>query len=179
VQAKPRKGCDKAHPCVQYTDAFPKAKWNEKTWNYNSEGVAHIGLFPDALRDLEGQTGGAPLVDALFNGAEGFAVMWERAEAVGKSVPAPASNGMKITSAQYGKNCGIQSPKSNFTKFVAQQCTDLAKCNYEFTWAPWGGDPNPSLCKKEIDISYTCGTKSMRTKVMHEKTPQTVKLACP
>lgn len=76
-------------PCVAYSDDFPKAKMGKKEWDYNTEGVAHIGLFPDFLRKVE-LRGAKDVVDKLFEGAEAVAVMWERAETVGKAVKAAA-----------------------------------------------------------------------------------------
>jgi len=180
VQPSPRKGCDAAHPCVTYNASFPAPKFGSKTWNYNKDGVAHVGLFPDVLRDIEGQNGGRQVVDALFNGAEAFAVMWERAEKVGKSVAPPdTANKIAISSARYGANCGIAASKGNITSWVGKQCNEASACDYEFTWAPWGGDPSPSMCQKQIVIEYKCGTKTKKAEVMHTKTPQKVRLTCP
>lgn len=74
-----------AKACVDYS-SFPMAKMGTRSWNYNEEGVVHIGLFPDFLKHIEGLPGGPRLVDQLYNGAEGFAQMWAKAEAVGRSV---------------------------------------------------------------------------------------------
>jgi microsomal dipeptidase-like Zn-dependent dipeptidase len=75
--------------CVKYDASFPMAKWERpgstKTWNYNTDSVAHIGLFPDFLRHVENE-GGKDIVNKLFDGAEGVADMWERAESVGRKV---------------------------------------------------------------------------------------------
>ena len=56
---------------------FPQASLGLRTWDYNEEGVAHYGLMPDYLREVE-LIGGAEDVDALFDGAERFAQMWAR-----------------------------------------------------------------------------------------------------
>lgn len=73
--------------CVKYDASFPMAQMGAKRWNYNTEGVAHIGLFPDFLKHVE-NSGGKDIVNKLFDGAEGVAVMWERAESVGQRVKA-------------------------------------------------------------------------------------------
>jgi microsomal dipeptidase-like Zn-dependent dipeptidase len=75
----------KGAACVQYSEAFPRAQMGTKQWDYNLEGVAHIGLFPDFLRKVE-LLGGHDIVNKLFDGAEAVAVMWERAEKVGRQV---------------------------------------------------------------------------------------------
>jgi hypothetical protein len=83
----PRPEACKGANCVQYSAAFPKARMGNKEWDYNRDGVAHIGLFPDFLRKVE-LLGGRDIVDKLFTGAESVAVMWEQAEKVGKEVAA-------------------------------------------------------------------------------------------
>lgn len=178
VQPRPRAGCSPQKPCVTYSSSFPQPQHGSKTWDYNRDGVAHIGLFPDLLRDIEGQKGGPAIVDTLFDGAEAFAVMWERAERIGRTVPEATSSGMSIVKAEYGRNCGLSASKANIKSWVSEQCVGKQRCTYNFTWAPWGGDPSPSLCKKEIDITIRCGSSNKRTKVMHERTPQGVSLRC-
>jgi microsomal dipeptidase-like Zn-dependent dipeptidase len=176
IQPRQRAGCSKGKTCVTYDANFPKPG----KWDYNNDGVAHIGLFPDVLRDVETQPQGAQVVDALFNGAEAFAVMWERAESLKSHADAgTTSNGITVTKAEYGRNCGITASKANITSFVTAQCLGKTSCDYEFTWAKWGGDPAPNLCSKEIVISYKCGTNSKTKKVMHTKTPQKIRLSCP
>ena len=78
-------------PCVQYNASFPQARMGEKVWDYNRDGVAHIGLFPDFLKHVENLPGGAPLVNKLYNGAEAFARMWEKAGQVSKKILPPSS----------------------------------------------------------------------------------------
>ncbi|QSX77508.1 membrane dipeptidase [Agrilutibacter solisilvae] len=46
-----------------------------KVWNYNNEGMAHYGLLPDFLEDLNNV--GTDLAP-LYGGAESFARMWEQ-----------------------------------------------------------------------------------------------------
>jgi microsomal dipeptidase-like Zn-dependent dipeptidase len=75
----------KPDKCVKYDASFPMARMGTKTWNYNDDGVAHIGLFPDFLRAVEND-GGRDVVNKLFDGAENVATMWERAESVGRKV---------------------------------------------------------------------------------------------
>ncbi len=73
---KPRQAC-RTKPCVVYSSQFPAASLGAKSWDYNTEGMAHYGLLPDFLRDVEGLPNGKPMVDKLFGGAEQLARMWE------------------------------------------------------------------------------------------------------
>lgn len=68
---------------ITYGPSFPMARMGSRTWDYNKEGVAHIGLFPDFLRDVE-LSGGRDVVNKLFDGAEGVAKAWEKAETVSR-----------------------------------------------------------------------------------------------
>ena len=72
--------------CVQYVGAFKKEHTGSKDWDYNTEGVANFGLFPDFLKDVEGRDG-RDVVAAMYQGAQGFTRMWEAAEAVASRLP--------------------------------------------------------------------------------------------
>jgi hypothetical protein len=78
----PKRAC-REKPCVSYSAQFPKACFNGREWDYNLEGVAHYGLLPDFLRDVEVH-GDRRIVERLFNGAEAFAKAWEAAERRGR-----------------------------------------------------------------------------------------------
>ncbi|MBW2290713.1 MAG: hypothetical protein JRG94_00225 [Deltaproteobacteria bacterium] len=67
--------------CIRYSSSFRPSRLGNKTWDYNKEGVAHYGLMPEFLMDVEAQPdGGKLIVSKLFDGAEAFAAMWGRAE---------------------------------------------------------------------------------------------------
>jgi microsomal dipeptidase-like Zn-dependent dipeptidase len=55
-----------------------------RTYDVNSHGVDHYGLYPDWIEDLR-QVGGDQIVDDLANGAEAYLQLWERAEAAASS----------------------------------------------------------------------------------------------
>lgn len=60
---------------------FDRQKTGERTFDYNSDGVAHYGLYADWFADLR-RLGGDALVKDMLNGAEAYLEMWERAEGV-------------------------------------------------------------------------------------------------
>jgi hypothetical protein len=74
----PKRAC-RGKPCISYSARFPKACFNGREWNYNLEGVAHYGLLPDFLRDVEIH-GDRRIIEKLFAGADAFAKAWEAAE---------------------------------------------------------------------------------------------------
>jgi len=67
------------------TVTFERQTTGERTFDYAKEGVATYGQYADWLADLR-RVGGSGLADDLWDGAEAYLEMWERAE----GVPAPA-----------------------------------------------------------------------------------------
>jgi microsomal dipeptidase-like Zn-dependent dipeptidase len=72
----PRRGSS-----VQYSSSFPMSSLGNKTWNYNTDGVAHYGMIVDFLADARTAPNGADLIDNnLMYGAQYFVDTWRRAE---------------------------------------------------------------------------------------------------
>jgi microsomal dipeptidase-like Zn-dependent dipeptidase len=71
---------------------FDKQVTGFKTFDYNVDGLAHVGLLPDMIADLEKIGLGQNYVDELFCSAEAFIRVWERADALAnsESVPDPS-----------------------------------------------------------------------------------------
>jgi microsomal dipeptidase-like Zn-dependent dipeptidase len=83
---------------VQYPFALPgfgtfdRQVTGFKTFDYNVDGLAHIGLVPDMVADLDRIGVDPHYVDALFCSAEAYIRVWERADALGAGRPAPDPN---------------------------------------------------------------------------------------
>ncbi len=60
---------------------FGKEKTGDRTFDYNSDGVAHYGLYADWFADLV-RLGGTKLKNDLWNGSEAYLEMWERANGI-------------------------------------------------------------------------------------------------
>ncbi len=58
-----------------------RQKSGSRTFDINTDGVAHYGLYPDWLEDLRMQAGDE-IVKDMANGAEGYLQMWERSMGV-------------------------------------------------------------------------------------------------
>lgn len=86
---------------VQYGPNFPKSVSGSKTWDYNSDGVAHYGMMADFVMDVRtapasggtssqgvplGVSGGELVDDHLNRGANYFWRMWELIDARKSSV---------------------------------------------------------------------------------------------
>ena len=63
-----------------------------KTFDYNVDGLAHIGLVPDMVADLPRLGMDRHYVDSLFCSAEAYIRVWERADAFGARRPVPDPN---------------------------------------------------------------------------------------
>ena len=59
---------------------FSEPHAGERVFDFNTEGMAHIGLFPEYVEDARKDAAGDE-IDALFRSAEGYIQLWERTEA--------------------------------------------------------------------------------------------------
>ena len=60
---------------------FERQRTGDRTFDYAKEGVAHYGLYADWFADLR-RLGGEALAKDLWNGAEAYLEMWERADGI-------------------------------------------------------------------------------------------------
>ena len=61
---------------------FAQQQTGARAFDFNTEGLAHVGLLPDMVEDLK-KVGLANDLDPLFGSAEAYIRMWEQAEATG------------------------------------------------------------------------------------------------
>jgi hypothetical protein len=60
---------------------FDRQVTGERTFDLNTDGVAHYGLFADLIADVQRTPGSERRMEQLFRGAEAYLRMWERAYA--------------------------------------------------------------------------------------------------
>ncbi|MEA2272990.1 MAG: hypothetical protein QOI98_1698 [Solirubrobacteraceae bacterium] len=60
---------------------FDRQKTGDRTFDYSKDGVAHYGLYADWFDDLR-KRGGDQLAQDLWDGAEAYLEMWERASGI-------------------------------------------------------------------------------------------------
>jgi hypothetical protein len=72
--------------------SFDRQVTGFKQFDYNVDGLAHIGLLPDMVADLQQIGLHQHYVDALFCSAEAYIRVWERADALAARLPAPDAN---------------------------------------------------------------------------------------
>ena len=70
----------------------------ERTWDFNTDGVAHYGLYLDWLEELRAELG-RPFVRDMLRGPEAYLQMWERAS----GVPFPARPGRARVGMRAGR----------------------------------------------------------------------------
>ena len=85
-QAAPRPGAATDNPVtypfssVDGLLTIQQSRWGTRSWDFNSAGASHYGLFIDWIEDMK-HVAGQEIVDDLANGAEAYLQMWERASA--------------------------------------------------------------------------------------------------
>jgi microsomal dipeptidase-like Zn-dependent dipeptidase len=68
---------------VGMSGTLPRSVIGNKTFDFNTDGLAHVGMLPDLIADLSNQFGprGPEILNPLLRSAEGYIKVWERAEA--------------------------------------------------------------------------------------------------
>jgi hypothetical protein len=60
---------------------FTQEQWGQRRFDLNQDGVANYGMYADWLRQLQ-VAGGPAAMNDMFQGAEAYLEMWERADGV-------------------------------------------------------------------------------------------------
>ncbi len=93
----PDSGCSEqsdpvTYPFTSYAGdvVFQPPRVGERSLDFNTEGLVHIGLLPELIQDIRGDGVSDAELEPLFKSAEGYIRMWERAEARGRALrPTP------------------------------------------------------------------------------------------
>jgi microsomal dipeptidase-like Zn-dependent dipeptidase len=70
-----------SYPFTSYDGGvtFDREQWGQRTFDLNADGVANYGMYADWLQELQ-VLAGPQIMDDMFNGAEAYLQMWQRAE---------------------------------------------------------------------------------------------------
>jgi hypothetical protein len=60
---------------------FTRERWGDRTFDLNTDGLANYGMYADWLREVQ-LVGGSSVMRDVFQGAEAYLQMWERAQGV-------------------------------------------------------------------------------------------------
>jgi microsomal dipeptidase-like Zn-dependent dipeptidase len=74
-----------------------KSKVGTREYDYNVDGLAHIGMLPDLVQDMKTMGVSPAELEPLFRSAEQYIRMWEKVES--RSVPAPPPPGTPVATA--------------------------------------------------------------------------------
>ncbi len=102
-QGPPRNGANPVKYPFKSADGtvtFDRQKTGDRTFDINTDGVAHYGLYPDWIEDLRMQAGDQ-IVEDLMRGSEAYLQMWERAVGVGASDRCRAAR-LRLTASGIG-----------------------------------------------------------------------------
>ncbi|HWF53355.1 MAG TPA: Coagulation factor 5/8 type domain-containing protein [Solirubrobacteraceae bacterium] len=82
-QPGPSSGTPITYPFKSYVGnvTFTQEQWGQRTFNLNTDGLANYGMYADWLNDIQ-RLGGSTIMNAMFQGAEAYLEMWERASGV-------------------------------------------------------------------------------------------------
>ena len=65
---------------------FQRQVSGNRTFDINTDGLAHIGLLPDVIQDMRNQGVSDEYVTRFFRGAESYLQMWEKARERGSNI---------------------------------------------------------------------------------------------
>jgi len=90
-QPDPDKDGKISYPFTSYDGKvkFDRERTGERTFDYDKDGVAHYGLYADWFESLR-KLGGDQLAKDMWDGAEAYLDMWERANGIERPGCAPA-----------------------------------------------------------------------------------------
>ncbi|MCE9571802.1 MAG: hypothetical protein K8W52_01470 [Deltaproteobacteria bacterium] len=81
------------YPFMSYAGdvTFTQPHLGNRTVDFNTEGMIHIGLLPELIQDVRNDGVSDADLEPLFRSAEGYLRMWEKAEARGAAIRAAAT----------------------------------------------------------------------------------------
>jgi hypothetical protein len=65
---------------------FTEPRVGERVLDFNTEGMAHVGLLPELIEDARRTGATDEDLEPIFRSAEGYLRMWERAEARSREI---------------------------------------------------------------------------------------------
>ncbi|MFM9910108.1 MAG: membrane dipeptidase [Chitinophagaceae bacterium] len=82
----PRAGSNVRYANDTHESTLSKYHFEEKEWDYNTEGVAHIGLYPDYFQDLKNLGMTKRERQVFFSAADYIINMWQQCERISSAV---------------------------------------------------------------------------------------------
>jgi microsomal dipeptidase-like Zn-dependent dipeptidase len=73
--------------------SFDRQVTGQKTFDFNFDGLAHVGLLPDLVADLTRVGLPTAYLDSIYRSAEAYVELWERVEGGGGGTPGGGGSG--------------------------------------------------------------------------------------
>jgi hypothetical protein len=114
-QPGPSPGTPISYPFKSYDGrvTFTREQWGQRSFDLNTDGVANYGMYADWLNDLQ-SVGGRPMMADMFQGAESYLEMWERADGVPAMTCRPARRRFSATGLGSSLRLGASSETALF-----------------------------------------------------------------
>jgi microsomal dipeptidase-like Zn-dependent dipeptidase len=119
----PLPGVNYGHGLVDYYgNPLDQYTFGSHTWNFNVDGLAHVGLYPDFIADLQA-IGLGDKLGPLFSSTEAYVKMWEKIDDVDAPIVQCGTVGsdwhganVSVPCNAYDPGWGLQNPSdANFT----------------------------------------------------------------
>jgi len=151
----------------QTVGMFAQQKTGHRTFDYNYDGLAHVGMLPDFIQDLKLVGMPASDLSALFGSAEAYVKMWERAArlspATDDDTPQPAiDNTCSFFNLPDGKSPVITVPGDitlDATTFIGRSVS------FSVTASDPQEGPLTPTCSHVSNVNYAVGTTTVSCSV--------------
>jgi hypothetical protein len=106
-QPGPSAGTPISYPFKSFAgnETFGQEQWGQRSFNLNTDGLANYGMYADWLNDVQ-TVGGSSTMNDMFQGAEAYLEMWERADGVPSMSCLPAHAAFSRTGLGRGLHLG-------------------------------------------------------------------------
>jgi microsomal dipeptidase-like Zn-dependent dipeptidase len=111
--------------------SFDKQQTGYKRFDFNVDGLAHVGLLPDLVKDMENIGLEQTYLEALFGSAEEYIRVWERASlisalATGEPLPEAPPSELSCPRPSLCQGEDDAPPQISCPQQVTQECTGLS-----------------------------------------------------
>lgn len=95
-----------------------------RTFNFQQDGLANYGMLADFMQAISQKANGSDVITGLFRSANDVVEMWEKAEAVAKTLSVSCNPGLTLCAGQ----CVDPSTNSNHCGVCGNSCPAGEKC---------------------------------------------------
>ena len=163
---------------------FEKQVTGERTFDFNIDGLAHVGMLPDLIADMRTIGVSSQELEPLFQSAEAYVALWERAENATAPDARPSCSALDVTVAA-DANCrgaaDVLDPAIDDGTIEASQAPagpyPLGKTSVRLSVMPEGSCAGPVTCNGSVTVvdqtppAITCPEDVLAECTEHVATP--------